>query len=94
MGKYCRLNLSLNPANPLHKEALGILSTVPPRHRTEFVCRALLQQRGQDTMINQIREVIQEELKFAAITTIQPSEPQDDDAAILEFLHMLQEGGD
>ena len=45
-------------------------------------------------MIYQIREVIQEELKFASITTKQPSETQDDDDAVLGFLRALQEGGD
>ena len=94
MSKYQRINLSLNLENPLHRAAWKILSAIPRGHRTDAVCRAVSVQKQQDAMIYQIREVIQEELKFASITTKQPSETQDDDDAVLGFLRALQEGGD
>ena len=45
-------------------------------------------------MINQIREVIQEELKYVSIGTETKQEAQGDDDAVLGFLRALQKEGD
>ncbi len=45
-------------------------------------------------MINQIREVMREELKYVSISAETKQESQDDDDAVLEFLRALQEGDD
>ena len=94
MAENWRLNLSLNLGNPLHKEAWEILSAIPAGHRTEFVCRALLDRQEQETLKSTIREVMREELKYISITKEPQQETQDDDAAILGFLRTLQEGDD
>lgn len=94
MGSYWRLNLSLNMENPLHKAAWEILSAIPRGHRVSAVCRAVTDLGQQDAMINQIREVMREELKYVSISAETKQEPQDDDDAVLGFLRALQEGGD
>ena len=94
VGKYQRVNLSLNLENPLHKTAWEILSAIPRGHRVSAVCRAVTAQGQQDAMIHQIREVMREELKYVSISAETKQEPQDDDAAILGFLRTLQEGDD
>lgn len=94
MGKYWRLNLSLNMENPLHKAAWEILSAIPAGYRTEFVCRAILAQKEQEILKTTLREVIQEELKYVSISAETKQEAQNDDEAILGFLRALQEGED
>ena len=94
MGKYWRLNLSLNLENPMHKAVWEMMAAIPAGYRTEFVCRAILAQKEQETLKTTLREVIQEELKYVSISAETKQEPQDDDDAVLGFLRALQEGGD
>lgn len=92
MREYWRLNLSLNPGNPLQKEAWEILSSIPRGHRTDAVCRAVIAHTRQEAMLDQIREVIREELKYLPIEPETQQETQDDDDAVLGFLRALQGG--
>ncbi len=94
MGSYWRLNLSLNLENPAHKAVWEMMTSIPAGYRTEFVCRAILAQKEQETLKTTLREVIQEELKYVSISAETKQEPQDDDDAVLGFLRALQEGGD
>ncbi len=92
MPEYRRLNLRLNLAVDIQRQAWETLSAIPPGHRTEAVCRALAARQRDSCLTNTLREIIREELNNMSFTA--KPEAGNDDEAILGFLHSLQEGSD
>jgi hypothetical protein len=93
-----RLNLSLNLSIPRQCQAWDILRSIPPGQRTDTVCRMVCGYQEQETLLNTIRTVIQEELRSAEISlkTTEKNDQQagDVDENVLGFLLSLQKGED
>jgi hypothetical protein len=93
-----RVNLSLNLSAPRQRQAWNILRSIPPGQRTDTVCRMLCEYRDQETLLNTIRTVIQEELRngeFQPKSNAQAEQLAGDvDENVLGFLRSLQEGDD
>ena len=91
MPEYRRLNLRLNLAVDIQRQAWETLSAIPPGHRTEAVCRALAAQQRDSRLTAMLRE----ELNNISFTAKKEKlEARNDEEAILGFLHALQEGSD
>jgi hypothetical protein len=92
------VNLSLNLSAPRQRQAWNILRSIPPGQRTDTVCRMLCEYQDQETLLNTIRTVIQEELRGAEISlkTTEKNDQQagDVDENVLGFLLSLQKGED
>lgn len=94
MPEYRRLNLRLNLAVDIQRQAWETLSAIPPGHRTEAVCRALAAQQRDSRLTAALREMLREELNSLSTAKPEESEAGNDEEAILGFLHALQEGSD
>ena len=93
MPEYRRLNLRLNLAVDIQRQAWETLSAIPPGHRTEAVCRALAAQQRDSRLTAALREMLREELNNISFTAKKEKlEARNDEEAILGFLHALQEG--
>jgi hypothetical protein len=93
-----RVNLSLNLSAPRQRQAWNILRAIPPGQRTDTVCRMVCGYQEQETLLNTIRAVIQEELRngeFQLKSNTQAEQLAEDvDENVLGFLLSLQEGED
>lgn len=73
---------------------MGDTTSIPRGHRTDAVCRAVIAHTRQEAILDQIREVLRDELRYVSIGPEIKQEAQDDDDAVLGFLRALQEGGE
>jgi hypothetical protein len=93
-----RLNLSFNLSIPRQCQAWDILRSIPPGQRTDAVCRMVCGYQEQETLLNTIRTVIQEELRngeFQPKSNTQAEQLAGNvDENVLGFLLSLQERDD
>ena len=87
-------------ASPFQREAWKRLCAIPSGQRTDAVCRAVCRMYEQDTLLEEIRAVIREELHSVEFISVkektgQPQGAGDLDDNVLGFLLALQnDGGD
>ena len=99
MADKRRLNLSFSMSSPVQRQAWELLYAIPAGQRTETVCRAVCQMYGQESLLETIRQTIQEELRGMELISAkkeseQPQEAGDVDKNVLGFLFALQREGD
>ena len=99
MGDKRRLNLSFSMSSPIQREAWELLCAIPAGQRTETVCRAVCRMYGEESLLETIRQTIQEELRGMELISAkkeseQPQEAGDVDENVLGFLFALQQEGD
>ena len=99
MTEKRRVNLSLNLSAPHQREAWGILRAIPAGQRTDAVCRMICKGHRRDGLLEEIRAVVQEELRGVEFVPAKekPKQPQgagDLDDNVLGFLLALQQEGD
>ena len=86
-------------SSPIQREAWDLLCSIPAGQRTETVCRAVCRMYGEQSLLETIRQTIQEELRGMELISAkkeseQPQEAGDVDENVLGFLFALQQEGD
>ena len=89
-----RLNLALSMDNPLQRQAWKILSATEPGTRTTLICHALCEYQRQQTVVENIRQLLQQELRNITLQSIPqiPAKPASlkENTAVLDFIQKLQ----
>ena len=89
-----RLNLALSMDNPLQRQAWEILSATEPGTRTTLICHALCEYRHQQTVVENIRHLLQQELRNITLQSMPqiPAKPAPlkENSAVLDFIQKLQ----
>lgn len=89
-----RINLSFSMSSPIQRRAWKKLTEIPAGQRTAAVCRMVCEYKGQQELLDAVRQTIRQELRGAQFT----KEAQDSgsagdvDESVLGFLLALQEG--
>lgn len=99
MADKRRLNLSFSMAAPLQREAWKWLCAIPAGQRTDAVCHAVCRMYEQDSLLEEVRQIVRDELhsKEFVLAKEKTEQPQagDADENVLSFLLALQsDGGD
>ena len=81
-----RLNLALSMDNPLQRQAWEILSATEPGTRTTLICHALCEYQRQQEVVENIRQLLQQELRKIPA---KPA-PLKENSAVLDFIQKLQ----
>ena len=95
MAEKRRLNLSLNLSNPRQLEAWRILQAIPAGQRTDAVCRMICESHKRETLLDNIRGIIREELR--GVESVHEKEKSEHSQAgvvdenVLGFLLALQQ---
>ena len=89
-----RLNLALSMDNPLQRQAWDILSATEPGTRTTLICHALCEYQRQQAVVENIRQLLQQELRNITLRSIPqiPAKPAPlkENTAVLDFIQKLQ----
>ena len=89
-----RLNLALSMDNPLQKQAWEILCAAEPRTRTTMICHALCEYQRQQSVMENIRKILQQELRNITLQSMPqiPAKPAPlkENSAVLDFIQKLQ----
>ena len=89
-----RLNLALSMDNPLQRQAWEILSATEPGTRTTLICHALCEYQRQQAVVENIRQLLQQELRNITLQSIPqiPAKPAPlkEKSAVLDFIQKLQ----
>ena len=97
MADKRRLNLSFSMASPLQREAWKQLCAIPRGQRTDAVCRAVCRRYEQESLLEAVRQILQEELHNVEVISAKEKteQPQagDVDENVLGFLLSLQNDG-
>lgn len=90
-----RINLSFSMSSPIQRRAWKKLTEIPAGQRTAAVCRMVCEYKGQQELLDAVRQTIRQELQGSQIKFTQAA-PQagDVDDDVLGFLAALQEGDD
>lgn len=89
-----RINLSFSMSSPIQRRAWKKLTEIPAGQRTAAVCRMVCEYKGQQELLDAVRQTIRQELRGVQLT----KEAQDNSSAgdveesVLGFLLALQEG--
>ena len=89
-----RINLSFSMSSPIQRRAWKKLTEIPAGQRTATVCRMVCEYKGQQELLDAVRQTIRQELRGMQLT----KEAQDSvragdvDESVLGFLLALQEG--
>ena len=89
-----RINLSFSMSSPIQRRAWKKLTEIPAGQRTAAVCRMVCEYKGQQELLDAVRQTIRQELRGVQLT----KEAQDSvragdvDESVLGFLLALQEG--
>ena len=89
-----RINLSFSMSSPIQRRAWKKLTEIPAGQRTAAVCRMICEYKGQQELLDAVRQTIRQELRGVQLT----KEAQDNisagdvDESVLGFLLALQEG--
>lgn len=89
-----RINLSFSMSSPIQRRAWKKLTEIPAGQRTAAVCRMVCEYKGQQELLDAVRQTIRQELRGMQLT----KEAQDSvragdvDESVLGFLLALQEG--
>lgn len=90
-----RINLSFSMSSPIQRRAWKKLTEIPAGQRTAAVCRMVCEYKGQQELLDAVRQTIRQELRGMQLTK---EEAQDSgraggvDESVLGFLLALQEG--
>ena len=90
-----RINLSFSMSSPIQHRAWKKLTEIPAGQRTAAVCRMVCEYKGQQELLDAVRQTIRQELRGVQLTK---EEAQDNvragdvDESVLGFLLALQEG--
>ena len=90
-----RINLSFSMSSPIQRRAWKKLTEIPAGQRTAAVCRMVCEYKGQQELLEAVRQAIRQELQGSQIQIAQAA-PQAGsiDEDVLGFLASLQEGDD
>ena len=92
-----RINLSFSMSSPIQRRAWKKLTEIPAGQRTAAVCRMVCEYKGQQELLDAVRQTIRQELRGAQLTK---EEAQDSGGAesiqdeVFGYLAALQEGDD
>lgn len=85
-----RINLSFSMSSPIQRRAWKKLTEIPAGQRTAAVCRMVCEYKGQQELLDAVRQTIRQELRGVQLT--KEEAPGDVDESVLGFLLALQEG--
>lgn len=86
MAEQRRFSAVFHLNDPVQRKAWEILSRAPPRQRMATLCRMICGYREQEELLDDLREVIQEELKRVPGSQ---AAPQDIPQRALDFIQTL-----
>ena len=90
-----RLNLALSMDNPLQKQAWEILCATGPGTRTTMICHALCEYQRQQSVMENIRKILQQELRNITLQSMPKlsvnTEKAEENSAVLDFIQRLQQ---
>lgn len=84
-------------SSPIQRRAWKKLTAIPAGQRTAAVCRMVCEYKGQQKLLDAVRQTIRQELRGVQFTkeTMRDSNSAGDvDESVLGFLLALQEGDD
>jgi len=85
-----RINLSFSMSSPIQRRAWKKLTEIPAGQRTAAVCRMVCEYKGQQELLDAVRQTIRQELRGEeAQDSVRAG---DVDESVLGFLLALQEG--
>ena len=90
-----RINLSFSMSSPIQRRAWKKLTEIPAGQRTAAVCRMVCEYKGQQELLDVVRQTIRQELRGAQLTKEEAQDSGgtgDVDESVLGFLLALQEG--
>lgn len=90
-----RINLSFSMSSPIQRGAWKKLTEIPAGQRTAAVCRMVCEYKGQQELLDAVRQTIRQELRGAQLTKEEAQDSGgagDVDESVLGFLLALQEG--
>ena len=95
MAEKRRLSLDFSMAQQNQREAWEHVSSIPPRHRMDAICKMINGYMTQQELLKAIRQILREELNSISINQKNDTKQEqagDMDADVLGFLLSLQEG--
>lgn len=87
-----RINLSFSMSSPIQRRAWKKLTEIPAGQRTAAVCRMVCEYKGQQELLDAVRQTIRQELRGVQLTKEEAGRAGDVDESVLGFLLALQEG--
>ena len=84
-----RINLSFSMSSPIQRRAWKKLTEIPAGQRTAAVCRMVCEYKGQQELLDAVRQTIRQLTKEEAQDSVRAG---DVDESVLGFLLALQEG--
>ena len=90
-----RINLSFSMSSPIQRRAWKKLTEIPAGQRTAAVCRMVCEYKGQQELLDAVRQTIRQELRGVQLTKEEAQDSVragDVDESVLGFLLALQEG--
>lgn len=90
-----RINLSFSMSSPIQRGAWKKLTEIPAGQRTAAVCRMVCEYKGQQELLDAVRQTIRQELRGVQLTKEEAQDSVrtgDVDESVLGFLLALQEG--
>ena len=89
-----RINLSFSMSSPIQRRAWKKLTEIPAGQRTAAVCRMVCEYKGQQELLDAVRQTIRQELRGMQLTKEAQHSVRagDVDESVLGFLLALQEG--
>lgn len=90
-----RINLSFSMSSPIQRRAWKKLTEIPAGQRTAAVCRMVCEYKGQQELLDAVRQTIRQELRGVQLTKEEAQDSGgagDVDESVLGFLLALQEG--
>lgn len=95
MAEKRRLSLAFSMAQQNQREAWEHVSSIPPGHRMDAICKMINGYMTQQELLKAIRQILREELSSISINQKYDTKQEqagDMDADVLGFLLSLQEG--
>ena len=90
-----RINLSFSMSSPIQCRAWKKLTEIPAGQRTAAVCRMVCEYKGQQELLDAVRQTIRQELRGVQLIKEEAQDSGsagDVDKSVLGFLLALQEG--
>ena len=89
-----RINLSFSMSSPIQRRAWKKLTEIPAGQRTAAVCHMVCEYKGQQELLDAVRQTIRQELRGVQLTKEEQDSVRagDVDESVLGFLLALQEG--
>ena len=90
-----RINLSFSMSSPIQRMAWKKLTEIPAGQRTAAVCSMVCEYKGQQELLDAVRQTIRQELRGVQLIKEEAQDSGsagDVDESVLGFLLALQEG--